>query len=88
MLIAGDAFITTKQESAYSAVTQAPEMHGPPMYFTPDWQRARESVQALAALAPETVVTGHGRAMRGPQMRTALTELARRFDDVAVPAGR
>jgi glyoxylase-like metal-dependent hydrolase (beta-lactamase superfamily II) len=88
MLIAGDAFITTKQESAYSAVSQAPEMHGPPMYFTPDWQRARESVRALAALSPETVVTGHGQAMRGPQMRTALTELARRFDDVAVPAGR
>jgi len=86
MLIAGDAFITTKQESAYSAVMQTPEMHGPPMYFTPDWRSARESVQALAALSPETVVTGHGRAMRGPQMRAALTELARRFDDVAVPA--
>jgi glyoxylase-like metal-dependent hydrolase (beta-lactamase superfamily II) len=88
MLIAGDAFITTKQESAYSAVTQTPEMHGPPMYFTPDWRSARESVQALAALSPETVVTGHGRAMRGPQMRAALTELARRFDDVAVPAAQ
>jgi glyoxylase-like metal-dependent hydrolase (beta-lactamase superfamily II) len=86
MLIAGDAFITTKQESAYSAVTQSPEMHGPPMYFTPDWKSARESVQALAALSPETVVTGHGQAMRGPQMRAALNELARCFDDVAVPA--
>jgi len=86
MLVVGDAFITTKQESVYSAVTQKPEMHGPPMYFTPDWNSARESVQALAALAPETVVTGHGQAMRGPEMRAALDELARRFDDVAVPA--
>jgi glyoxylase-like metal-dependent hydrolase (beta-lactamase superfamily II) len=86
MLIAGDAFITTKQESAYAAVTQAPEMHGPPMYFTPDWDSARKSVRALAALSPETVVTGHGQAMRGPQMRIALTELARRFDEVAIPA--
>jgi glyoxylase-like metal-dependent hydrolase (beta-lactamase superfamily II) len=87
MLIAGDAFITTRQESVYSAVTQKPEMHGPPMYFTPDWNSARQSVQALAALAPETVVTGHGKAMQGPEMRAALGELARRFDEVAVPDG-
>jgi glyoxylase-like metal-dependent hydrolase (beta-lactamase superfamily II) len=84
-LIAGDAFVTTKQESVYSAVTQAPEMHGPPMYFTPDWASARTSVEALAALSPETVVTGHGQAMQGPQMRAALNELAARFVEVAVP---
>jgi hypothetical protein len=29
LLVAGDAFITTRQESAYAAITQAPEMHGP-----------------------------------------------------------
>lgn len=86
LLIAGDAFITTKQESAYSAVTQKPEMHGPPMYFTPDWESSCKSVQALATLSPETVVTGHGQAMRGPQMRAALDELAERFNEVAVPA--
>lgn len=85
LLIAGDAFVTTKQESVYSAATQAPEMHGPPMYFTPDWPNAKQSVAELAALEPETVVTGHGQAMHGPQMRSALSELARRFDDVAVP---
>jgi glyoxylase-like metal-dependent hydrolase (beta-lactamase superfamily II) len=86
MLIAGDAFVTTRQESVYAAVTQKPEMHGPPMYFTPDWNSARRSVQMLASLAPETVVTGHGQAMGGPKMRAALDELARRFDEVAVPA--
>jgi glyoxylase-like metal-dependent hydrolase (beta-lactamase superfamily II) len=85
MLIAGDAFITTRQESAYAAITQAPEMHGPPMYFTPDWERARKSVQTLAGLVPQTVVTGHGQAMQGPEMRVALNELAERFDEVAVP---
>jgi glyoxylase-like metal-dependent hydrolase (beta-lactamase superfamily II) len=84
-LIAGDAFVTTKQESVYSAVTQAPEMHGPPMYFTPDWSSAKQSVQTLAALPPETVITGHGQAMSGPLMRGALNELANRFDDIAVP---
>jgi hypothetical protein len=85
MLIAGDAFITTRQESAYAAIAQTPEMHGPPMYFTPDWERAQQSVQALAQLSPQTVVTGHGQAMRGPEMRAALNELADRFDEIAVP---
>ncbi|MBW0001590.1 MAG: MBL fold metallo-hydrolase [Verrucomicrobia bacterium] len=84
-LIAGDAFITTGQESAYSVAVQKPEMHGPPMYFTPDWVSARESVRKLAALEPEVVVTGHGRPMQGEAMRTALHTLARDFDEVAVP---
>jgi glyoxylase-like metal-dependent hydrolase (beta-lactamase superfamily II) len=88
LMIAGDAFITTMQESAYAAVTQEPEMHGPPMYFTPDWERAGQSVRTLAALKPEVVVSGHGQAMRGPQMQAALEDLAARFDEVAVPRQR
>jgi len=84
-LIAGDAFITTNQESAYAVAVQAPEMHGPPKYFTTDWKAARLSVQDLASLNPEIVVTGHGRAMRGPEMQAALQRLAREFDQVAVP---
>jgi glyoxylase-like metal-dependent hydrolase (beta-lactamase superfamily II) len=85
-LIAGDAFITTRQESAYAVLIQKPELHGPPMYFTPDWESARQSVVQLAALQPELVVTGHGPAMQGPVMREALAQLARAFDQVAVPA--
>ena len=88
VLIAGDAFITTRQESVYAAITQTPEMHGPPMYFTPDWARAKTSVRDLAALAPEIVVTGHGAAMRGSEMRAALNALAERFDEIAVPRHR
>jgi len=84
-LIAGDAFITTGQESAYAVAVQKPEMHGPPMYFTPDWDSARASVEKLAALEPEVVVAGHGRPMQGEAMRTALRALARNFNDVAVP---
>jgi glyoxylase-like metal-dependent hydrolase (beta-lactamase superfamily II) len=87
-LIAGDAFITTKQESAYAALMQKPEMHGPPMYFTPDWPSSRESVRRLAQLEPDLVVTGHGPAMAGDQMRNALHLLARDFDRVAVPRER
>ena len=77
-LIAGDAFITTAQESAYAVAVQEPELHGPPMYFTADWQKAAASVRTLAGLEPETVVTGHGHAMRGPEMRAARRRPARR----------
>jgi glyoxylase-like metal-dependent hydrolase (beta-lactamase superfamily II) len=84
-LIAGDAFITTRQESAYAVLLQKPEMHGPPQYYTPDWDAARDSVQRLAALEPELVVTGHGPAMRGVEMREALKLLAHDFDHIARP---
>jgi glyoxylase-like metal-dependent hydrolase (beta-lactamase superfamily II) len=84
-IIAGDAFITTAQESAYAVAVQKPEMHGPPMYFTPDWPSARASVQKLAGLAPELAVTGHGRPVQGTELRVALQALARDFDQVAVP---
>jgi glyoxylase-like metal-dependent hydrolase (beta-lactamase superfamily II) len=82
-LIVGDAFVTTAQESAYAVATQRPEMHGTPMYYTPDWESARKSVECLARLEPELVVTGHGPAMQGPSMRTALRTLARDFEQVA-----
>jgi glyoxylase-like metal-dependent hydrolase (beta-lactamase superfamily II) len=84
-LIAGDAFITTRQESAFAVALQFAELHGPPMYYTPDWVAARASVEKLAALEPELVVTGHGPAMRGEAMRTALHTLANQFDQIAVP---
>jgi glyoxylase-like metal-dependent hydrolase (beta-lactamase superfamily II) len=84
-LIAGDAFITTAQESAYAVAAQKTEMHGPPAYFTQDWAASKASVRKLAALQPEIVVTGHGRAMAGDAMRQALQLLAENFDSVAVP---
>ncbi len=84
-IIAGDAFITTRQESAYAVLSQEPEMHGPPMYYTTNWQNARISVERLASLEPERVITGHGPAMQGAQMRAALHTLARDFNYVAVP---
>lgn len=86
-LLAGDAVITTAQESAYSVAVQEPELHGPPMYFTHDWQAARASAERLAALDPSLLVCGHGRAMRGEPMLAALKDLAARFDEVAVPKG-
>jgi glyoxylase-like metal-dependent hydrolase (beta-lactamase superfamily II) len=85
VLIAGDAFCTTKQESFFAVATQRPELHGPPAYFTTDWDAARNSVQRLAALLPAFVAPGHGRPMAGDGTLRALHELAMRFDAVARP---
>ncbi|WP_157442853.1 MBL fold metallo-hydrolase [Deinococcus misasensis] len=57
-LIAGDAVVTTQQESAYHALTYAPKLSGPPKYFKP---------------------------MQGEQMSAHLQELARNFEQQAVP---
>jgi glyoxylase-like metal-dependent hydrolase (beta-lactamase superfamily II) len=84
-LIAGDAFVTTKQESATAVMSQRPGVHGPPAYFTPDWGSAARSVQALAALEPEIAATGHGVPLRGPEMRTELHRLATEFRALAMP---
>ncbi len=85
-LIAGDAFVTTKQESLLSVISQRKEIHGPPMYYTPDWPAARASVRRLAALGPHHAGTGHGLPMSNPRLMHELNALARDFDRVAVPA--
>ena len=86
-LIVGDAFCTTKQESFFAAVgTQKPELHGPPAYFTTDWNAARDSVQRLAALHPAVIAPGHGRPMAGDETMQGLIGLSERFDEVARPA--
>jgi len=85
-LIAGDAFCTTKQESFFAVATQRPELHGPPAYFTTDWDAARDSVRRLAAMRPMTIAAGHGQPMAGQETTQALSELAARFDEVARPS--
>ena len=86
-LLSGDAVITTRQEQAFAVLTQAPEIHGPPAYFTTDWDRARASARALARLDPALVLSGHGAPLAGPRMRAALHRIAREFDALAVPHG-
>jgi glyoxylase-like metal-dependent hydrolase (beta-lactamase superfamily II) len=84
-LIAGDAIVTTKLESAQAVMAQRRELHGPPMYFTSDWTSAAKSVVALAELDPEIVATGHGEPLQGASMRADLHALARDFKRRAVP---
>lgn len=85
VLIAGDAFVTTDQESVFSVLTQKKELHGPPKYLTPDWGAAARSVKVLAALEPSVIATGHGHSMYGEVPRKALHKLAREFWQQAMP---
>ena len=84
-LIAGDAFVTTKQESVSAVYTQRKEIHGPPMYFTSDWQSARDSVRRLNDLQPSRAGTGHGMPMVGGELHRELERLATHFDQLAMP---
>jgi glyoxylase-like metal-dependent hydrolase (beta-lactamase superfamily II) len=85
-VLVGDAFCTTRQESFFAVATQKPELHGPPAYFTTDWDAAKASVERLAELEPEVIAPGHGQPMAGIEAQAALRELAVRFDDLARPS--
>lgn len=84
-LIAGDAFVTVKQESLYSVMTQHQEISGPPKYYTTDWKAAFESVKTLEALQPKTAATGHGLPMSGNELSENLRKLVENFSEIAIP---
>ncbi|WP_335582297.1 MBL fold metallo-hydrolase [Paenibacillus crassostreae] len=85
VLIAGDAFITVKQESALAVMQQEKEIHGPPTYFTPDWDTAKDSIVRLAKLPIALAITGHGVPMSGEELTEGLQLLAQNFDSQAIP---
>lgn len=85
VLIAGDAFVTTKSESMYSTITQKKEISGPPKYFTPNWLAAAISVKKLRDLKPETAGTGHGPSMQGEELTQGLGDLVNNFQEMAIP---
>ncbi|WP_062106276.1 MBL fold metallo-hydrolase [Bacillus niameyensis] len=84
-LIAGDAFITVKQDTLYKVFTQKQEINGPPRYLTPDWNAAWDSVKKLATLKPSIAVTGHGLPMEGDILTNSLEKLVNEFDKIAIP---
>ncbi|WP_174731243.1 MBL fold metallo-hydrolase [Mesobacillus harenae] len=84
-LIAGDAFVTVKQESLYSVMMQEKEISGPPRYLTTDWHASWESVRKLEALKPSIAVTGHGLPLSGEELSISLEKLAAEFDKIAIP---
>jgi glyoxylase-like metal-dependent hydrolase (beta-lactamase superfamily II) len=86
-LIAGDAFVTTKSESAICVFAGVKRLSGPPMNITTDWEQATISVRKLADLQPRIAATGHGPVMRGRELQTALQYLADNFENIAIPKG-
>lgn len=85
VLIAGDAFVTTKAESAAYALSGMKHLSGPPKYYTCNWASAELSVIKLAALDPDIAATGHGVTMRGEELRGALRILSTNFKAMAIP---
>lgn len=85
VLIAGDAFVTVKQESLYKVITQTKEISGPPQYFTTDWSDARASIEKLAILKPSVAITGHGLPMKGEELTSNLKKLVDDFEQIALP---
>lgn len=84
-LIAGDAFITVKQDSFFNVLTQKFEIQGPPRYLTPDWKAAWESVKKIRSLHPAVAVTGHGAPVSGEKLTTLLEKLDDNFEQIAIP---
>ncbi len=84
-LLVGDAFCTTDSQSLFAVAEQRPELHGPPAYYTPDWDQARASVEKLAALRPTVLAPGHGLPMAGDDVEHSLQKLAANFDRLARP---
>ncbi len=85
VLIAGDAFSTTKQETILSVLLHNERISGPPKYLTTDWQAAEESVTTLMKLKPELAITSHGEPMSGVELSKHLEYLVTHFDTIAKP---
>ncbi len=85
VLIVGDAFTTTKQESITSVLTQREQIKGPPAYLTTDWYAAEKSVKRIKELAPEWVIPSHGLPMKGEELMKHLEILTKHFEEIAIP---
>ncbi|MDN4492490.1 MBL fold metallo-hydrolase [Ureibacillus aquaedulcis] len=84
-LVAGDAFVTVKQESLFKVLVQEQEISGPPRYLTTDWKEAWHSVKKLRDLKPTVAVTGHGFPLQGKELTDKLDLLVNDFDKIAIP---
>lgn len=86
VLIVGDAFVTTKTESAICSLTNIKQLSGPPKYLTCNWPAAKNSLMKLEALHPEIAASGHGKPMEGVELRVELGKLVNKFNTLAVPS--
>lgn len=84
-LIAGDAVTTENPESSLAIFLPIIKLYGPPAYFTHDWEDAEKSVQTLAELKPNLLLTGHGLPMKGEDLSEGFEKLTADFYDIAIP---
>lgn len=85
VLIAADAFSTTKQESLLSVMAHKEQISGPPKYLTTDWKAAENSVRILRNLKPSLAIPSHGEPMKGKELTRHLDMLVNNFREIAVP---
>ena len=76
LVLAGDALATMNTDSWIEQVWRTPELSKPPAALTPDWEAARHSIEAIAALAPMAIGAGHGRPVAGEAVADAVRALA------------
>lgn len=74
-LIAGDAFVTVRDESFATLLNQYPEINTSPSFCELDKKTSLESVKKLFALKPTLAITGHGTAMEGEALLHGLQNL-------------
>jgi len=86
VLISGDAVITVRQDKLLDVLLQKEEVNGPPRYLTTDWNAAWESAKKLQELQPQTMIPGHGKAVRGQALATGLQRLVNEFQTIAIPS--
>ena len=75
-LLAGDALATMDLDSWATQLTHRRTLDRPPVPFTPDWDAADASIRSLAALRPDALGAGHGRALAGPSLADRLARYA------------
>lgn len=79
VLLAGDACLTIDFQSWIGTLTRWRRIAGPPAPYTLDWHAAIQSVQALAALQPTLIASGHGTPVSGVRATTELAQFAHDF---------
>lgn len=79
VLIAGDAILTVNLNSLWDLLLNRRRVSGPPHIATWNWQAAKESLAALAALEPRVLACGHGIVITGPGTARELRAFSDRF---------
>ncbi len=80
VLLAGDAVVTMNLDNFLDTIMRRKQICGPPGAGTSDWQEARRSVHAMAALRPKVIGAGHGLPMSD-----TTDELQRLADHFRIP---